>query len=53
MTENPEKITPDKKAFYAFLSVLAIVLLLVGWMLIARYGRIFSRVLSPCGNAFC
>lgn len=36
MTENPEKITPDKKAFYAFLSVLAIVLLLVGWMLIAR-----------------
>ena len=36
MTENPEKITPAKKAFYAFLSVLAIVLLLVGWMLIAR-----------------
>lgn len=53
MTENPEKITPAKKAFYAFLSVLAIVLLLVGWMLIARVRPYLSRVLSPCGNAFC
>lgn len=36
MTENIEKRTPAKKAFYFLLSVLSIVLLIAGWALLAK-----------------
>lgn len=36
MTENIEKRTPLKKVFYAFLSVLSILLLIYGWSCLAK-----------------